>query len=198
MIFLVRTRTPTTCRTRCARCRPAADSPPSASPTCSQTAASQLGEGPVERKLAEDFCVRARAGRCSGTARRAQDSRAGRRGWGSRRMRRRAISRRRSVTRARCCGSTALLACRRRNFALLLGEYRAVTSHPDVLSYERCSAAAVLVVVNMADGSRQAALGLSNHPARAVLVGTHREPGTTVHTDSLRLEPLEALVLERA
>ena len=93
-----------------------------------------------------------------------------------------------------------LLACRRVSPALQEGRYRTVASHPDVFAYARQSATQhLLVVLNMADEVRGAALDTSELGGGSwrALLGTHRETAVPMTPGDLRLEPLEALLMER-
>jgi alpha-glucosidase len=86
-----------------------------------------------------------------------------------------------------------LLALRRSTPALLTGAYRALGTAADVFAYERIDRdQRVTVMLNLADAPR--------HPAALqgdsrVLLGTHRARGERVALASMRLAPLEAVLL---
>ena len=93
----------------------------------------------------------------------------------------------------------ALLQYRRGSRALREGEYAAIHANADVLAYARTSGAELLLaVLNMSGETRAAALdpGSCDASAWRVALGTHRPAGAGIDARSLRLAPLEAVLLE--
>jgi alpha-glucosidase len=92
----------------------------------------------------------------------------------------------------------ALLSLRRGSAALTEGRYRTLEAAPDVFAYAREHGTERLVIVlNMADAAREAAVeGVTESEWRAVL-STHRTSGEVVDPGRLRLAAYEALLLRR-
>lgn len=90
-----------------------------------------------------------------------------------------------------------LLAARRSSAALRRGSHRTLASHEDVFAFAReTETETVIVALNCADEERDAGVRLEDAMPRdwSVIVGTHSHVAT-VTLESLRLRPLEGLVL---
>jgi glycosidase len=89
-----------------------------------------------------------------------------------------------------------LIAARRRSRALGRGTHRSIFGvAPDVLAWVReAEGERVLVLLNLADETRDCDVGDLGVPGGTVVVGTGTRHGA-VGLDGLRLEPLEGLAL---
>jgi alpha-glucosidase len=92
----------------------------------------------------------------------------------------------------------ALLHLRRRSPALTEGRYRTLDAGHDVFAYAREHGTERLVIVlNMADAPRDAALERVTGSDWRVLLSTHTPSGQPVDTGRLRISAFEALLLTR-
>ena len=136
--------------------------------------------------------------RCRGTARSTRASRAAPRGSAARTMRQAATWKSRPPIRIRFSTSiAALLRVRRASPALNSGDFQALDANKGVLAYTRTNGGErLMVVMNFMDRSQDAFVRASGAGAATVLLGSHRQAGASVAVPSLRLQPLESVILQ--
>jgi alpha-glucosidase len=91
----------------------------------------------------------------------------------------------------------ALLRVRRGSPALSSGDFQALDANEGVLAYTRTNGGErLMVVMNFMDRSQDAFVRAPGAGAATVLLGSHRQAGASVAVPSLRLQPLESVILQ--
>ena len=90
----------------------------------------------------------------------------------------------------------SLLRLRRASGALASGGFQALDAPDGVLAYARTDPGERLIVVlNFTDRVQQAIVGAAGTGPATVVLGSHKQAGHEVRLSSLRLEPLEAVIV---
>ena len=91
----------------------------------------------------------------------------------------------------------SLLTIRRGSHALRSGDFQALDANGGVLAYVRTNNDdRLLVVMNFTDLTQDALVQATGADAATILLGSHRPPGAAVAVPSLRLQPLESVILQ--
>ena len=90
----------------------------------------------------------------------------------------------------------SLLRLRRASGALASGGFQALDAPDGVLAYARTDPGErVIVVLNFTDRVQQAAVGAAGTGPATVVLGSHKQAGHEIRLSSLRLEPLESVIV---